>query len=98
MPWISVNAAIIAAGAANVEGDRKRTIASLRTAIERGDAENMALHSAAARYRLGTLLAGHEGRRLATEAQASLEGRGIRSVSRFVGMYFPGRWPEGAGS
>jgi tetratricopeptide (TPR) repeat protein len=98
MPWIFVHAAIIGAGAANVEGDVQRTVALLRTAIDSGDAANMPLHSAAARYRLGALLGGHEGRRVAREAQGALEDRGVRCASRFVGIYLPGRWPEKVGA
>jgi tetratricopeptide (TPR) repeat protein len=98
MPWLSVHAAIIGAAAANVEGDLQRTVALLRAAIDGGDAANMPLHSAAARYRLGALLGGDEGRRLAREAQGALSDRGVRCDWRFVGMYLSGRWPENVGA
>ena len=55
MPWPSATAALIAAGTANVEGDRPRTVAALRTAIVRAEAIDMPFPAAAARYRLGSL-------------------------------------------
>ena len=98
MPWISVEAALVAAGAENVDGDRPRTLAALRAAIDGGDAASMPLHAAAARYRLGSLVGGREGHELTRDAEAALAIRGVRCAPRFVGSYLPGQWPRaGAG-
>jgi serine/threonine protein kinase/tetratricopeptide (TPR) repeat protein len=93
MPWISSHAALIQAGAANVEGDRTRTLAALRTAIDLGDAVDMPMHSAAARYRLGALLdSSVEGQELTQSAEEAFAARGVRNIPRFAGIWLPGRW------
>src|SRR5215472_13507311 len=93
VPWISSHAALILAGAANVEGDRTRTLAALRAAIDLGDAVDMPMHSAAARYRLGALLdSSIEGQELTQSAEDAFATRGVRNIPRFAGLWLPGRW------
>ncbi len=92
MPWPSATATLVAAGIANVEGDRPRTVAALRTAIARAEAIDMPFPAGAARYRLGALLEGPEGRELTQAAERTFEERGVRKVDRFAALWLPGRW------
>jgi hypothetical protein len=92
MPWTSLHAALIRAGAANVEGDRARTVATLRTAIGLGDAADMPMYAAAARYRLGSLQGGVEGQELTRAAERTFADRGVRNIARFAGIWLPGLW------
>jgi hypothetical protein len=91
-PWTSSHAALITAGAANVDGDRPRTLAALRAAIDLGEAANMPMHAAAARYRLGALLEGAEGEELTRAAEAAFTLRGVCNAARLAGVWLAGRW------
>ncbi len=92
LPWTSVFAAMANASLANAEGDREATVRHLRAAVERADASNMALHAAAARLRLATLLGSDEGKALGEAAAETMRSREIRAPERFAGMLLPGRW------
>jgi hypothetical protein len=92
MPWTSLHAALIRAGVANVQGDRPRTMAALRSAIGHGDAADMPVYAAAARYRLGALLGGVEGQELTRAAERTFTDRGVRNIGRFAGIWLPGQW------
>lgn len=85
-------AALLAAGIASVAGDREKAARSLRTAIELGRRTEMSLQAEAARYQLGRLLGGDDGRALVESARLALEARGVRSPVRFVSMMVPGRF------
>ncbi len=63
-----------------VESARRRDDAAragLREAIPLLEAQQLGLHAAAARWRLGELTQGSEGQRLVEEAQADLRSRGV---------------------
>lgn len=94
MPWTSAHAAIVWAGIANVEGDRPRTLEALRTASGLGDAVDMPLLAAAARYRLGELLDGSEGAELANAARKAYADREVRNAARYARAWLPGRWQK----
>jgi hypothetical protein len=60
----------------------------------------MALHEAAARHRLGTLMGGDEGHDLLLQAEADMHERGVSVPDRYAGMLLPGEWtriPRAAG-
>ena len=92
MLWMSSHACLIAAAVANAEGDGLRTVASLRSAMQRADAADMPLHSEVARYALGSRIEGATGQELTRQAADGLATRGVRCIPRFVAMYLPGRW------
>jgi hypothetical protein len=92
MAWTAPFAAILSAGAANAEGDRVGAAAYLRAAIELAEAANMSGYATAARYQLGSLLGGDEGRQLALRAEEAMTAQGIRVATRFAGTLVPGRW------
>jgi eukaryotic-like serine/threonine-protein kinase len=85
-------AALLAAGIASVAGDREKAARSLRTAIELGRRTEMSLQAEAARYQLGLLLGGDEGRALVKSASSALAAQGVRAPLRFVSMIVPGRF------
>jgi hypothetical protein len=92
MPWIGVLASLVAAGVANAEDRPAAASIHLRTALERAAAAGMALHEAAARHRLGTLLGGDEGHRLLQEAERTMRIKGVEAPARYVAMILPGQW------
>ena len=92
MPWTSAHAAIVRATLANAQGDHAPRLAALREAIRLGDAADMSLLAAAARYRLGHLLNGSEGAELLREARQAFADRDVRDVSRYARVWLPGRW------
>jgi hypothetical protein len=95
MPWTAPLAAILSAGIASAEGNPSTAAASLRAAIDLADAAAMAGYVNAARYQLGLLLGGDEGRDLVGKAQDSMGAQGVRAPARFASMLVPGRWaPE----
>ena len=80
------------ASLSNAKGDAEAAARHLRTAIERADAANMALHAAAARYTLARLLGPDEGAAVRKDAEEAMRARDVRAPQRFVGMLLPGRW------
>jgi hypothetical protein len=62
----------------------------LRDSAQRLEALDMPLHAAAARWRLGGLLGGAEGRALIEQADAELRQRGIVNPARLTAMLAPG--------
>jgi hypothetical protein len=92
MPWTATLAAILRAGRARAEGDPARAAESLRTAIERARASEMAVFEASARLQLGLLLGGDQGAGLVHEAEDSMAARGVRAPARFAAVLVPGRW------
>jgi eukaryotic-like serine/threonine-protein kinase len=85
-------AALLAAGIGSVAGDREKAARSLRTAIELARRADMNLQADAARYQLGLLLGGDEGRALVESASSALAAQGVRAPLRFVSMIAPGRF------
>jgi hypothetical protein len=92
MRWIDVYASLIAAGVANIECDRPRTIAALRRAIECAEARDMMSYACAARHRLGLLLQNPEGDEQTRAAEEHFARMGVRSPARLAGCWLPGRW------
>jgi hypothetical protein len=52
----------------------------------------MAMHAAAARYQLGTVLSDAEGKRFVEAAEDWMRGQDIRVPARFAAMLIPGKW------
>jgi len=81
---------LLAAGIANVEGDKEKAVEQLRAAAALLDEADMALHAAAARYRLGHLLGGDEGAELIALAVDSMAALGFTDYPRSVSSLAPG--------
>ena len=92
MPWTAPLAAILEGCIANVEGDISGAERALRKAIEQATAAEMSLHTAAARLRLGSLLAGEQGTAMTQQAEDDMKGQGVRVPERFAQMLVPGYW------
>jgi hypothetical protein len=92
MPWTAPLAAIVKAAAENAAGSRATAIGALRVAVESAEAAHMSMHAAAARHRLGELLGGSDGDKLAQSALRALAAQGIRNPERWVAIYLPGSW------
>ncbi|MBI4509940.1 MAG: protein kinase [Deltaproteobacteria bacterium] len=91
MPWCEPLGILIRAGVAAVGGDLESAAAHLRLAAKGFDAAEMALHAAAARYRLGEHLGGDEGRALVTQAHSWMTEQGIQEPERMTALLAPGR-------
>jgi serine/threonine protein kinase len=87
--WAQPLAAIIASGIARARGDRAGAERSLRRAIELAEAADMALHAAAARYELGSLLGSEAGATLMDEAKEAMKARGVRVPEKFARILVP---------
>ncbi len=92
VPWAHVLGAIVAAIAAQAEGDRSTAIASLRSSIEGATRADMFLHAAAARYQLGWLIGGDAGRALTRQGDEEMASKGVRAPLRMASRLVPGRW------
>jgi hypothetical protein len=92
MPWMLPLAALIEAAAENTSGRRAEAVAALRKAIATSEAAEMAMHAVAARWRLGELQGGDEGRTLVESARHALYAEGIKNPDRWVAIYLPGVW------
>ena len=90
--WAGAVARMLEASIAAVEGRREEAIAVMRDALERLEATGTLVFHAPARYRLGQLLGGDEGRALMKVAAGDLEAQGIRDPSRWSEAYVPGTW------
>jgi hypothetical protein len=90
LPWAAALSDLVRAGCAACSGDTGSVSASLNATVLRLDALDMQLYAAAARYRLGELLGGQEGRALVSEATLWMTGQGIRHPDRFAAVYAPG--------
>jgi hypothetical protein len=62
----------------------------LEDAARRLDAAGLHLHAAAARRRLGELVAGDPGRRLVEQADAWMKGQNVCRPDRMTGLLAPG--------
>jgi serine/threonine protein kinase len=91
-PWIGGVAALVRATADNAAGDRAAAVASLRLAVERMERTETRIYVSVARYRLGQLLEGDEGRECLAAAEAEMRGQGVVDLGRFAQTYAPGRW------
>jgi hypothetical protein len=94
MRWTDALAAMLAASVAKAEGDAAATERALRSAIELADEAEMALHAAASRHRLGSLLGGEAGATMLKDAEEAMRARGVRMPVRYAQMLIPGDWPR----
>ena len=92
VPWATALGALVRAAADNADGTRDDAVAALRTAVDASEAAAMAMHAAAARFRLGEVLGGAQGEALTRSAFDAISAEGIRNVSPWVGIYLPGVW------
>jgi len=90
MAWSRAAADFIRAGLTSVEGDRAAAIGHLQRAEQAFQAVDMALHTAVARYQLGTLSGGLEGEALVRAADDWMAGQGIKHPARMAAMLAPG--------
>ncbi len=92
MPWIAPLADLASAAAAHASGNHREAVIRLRSAIPHADTADMSLLATIARYRLGAILGGDDGRILAQGAEKTMLATGIRAPSRFADVMLPGRW------
>jgi eukaryotic-like serine/threonine-protein kinase len=85
-------ARLIEASVESAEGRRDRAIAALRQAIERLETTGAFYYCPPARFRLGQLLGGDDGRALMKAATDELEGQGVRDPVRWSEALVPGTW------
>ncbi len=90
--WAGAVGKMLEASIESAEGHRDATIAALRTGIERLEATGTKYYHAAARYRLGQMLGGDEGRALVEASTEEMRSQGIREPSRWVNVFMPGNW------
>ncbi len=93
LPLAAPFAALLEAGAAQLEGNRAATEVALRRALERLERLDTTLHAQAARRRLGETLGGEAGAKLVSEADDWMSGQGVRNPERMTAMLVPG-WPH----
>jgi hypothetical protein len=90
--WAPTYAAILHAGADNADGDPDSAATWLREAVRRAEAIGLGPQAWAARFQLGRLLGGDEGRELVAQAERSMRDEGVRSPERMAAWAVPGRW------
>jgi hypothetical protein len=103
MPWTAALAALVRAAIANAENRPgaarasrpDEAVAALREAVRASEAAGMAMHAAAARYRLGERLGGVDGEELMRSAAEAIAVEGIRDVARWAAIFLPGSWGRG---
>jgi eukaryotic-like serine/threonine-protein kinase len=91
-PWAQVLAELVSAMIDNASSNREASIASLRAAIERAEATDTIVFVPAARYRLGQVLGGEEGRKLIEKAADELTELGVQKTAPWLRMHLPGTW------
>ncbi len=89
-------ARLFRAGVASGRGDEASARELLGRAIENLEMISMHSYAAAARWRLGELLGGQEGRALVDQADSWMRSQGIRNPARMAAMHAPGfrTWQE----
>jgi eukaryotic-like serine/threonine-protein kinase len=80
---------LIRAGLAVLDGDLDAAVQGYRSAADGFTAVDMVMHASVARWRLGELLGGDEGRALVGQAGAALAAEGIVRPDRVVTMFAP---------
>ena len=89
-PWTKPWSALLRAGAAHLEGDADKARNQLRWAVEGFDEAGMGLYAAAARFRLGEVLAGDEGAEYLRASTEWMAEQRIRNPTRMVALLAPG--------
>jgi serine/threonine protein kinase len=92
MPWTDLLAHSVRASLELSRGDRVGAIEHLRAAIDRSEEAGMALHGAAARFQLGSLLGAGEGRKLVETAEDWMLAQDIHAPERMSTLLIPGKW------
>jgi serine/threonine protein kinase len=90
--WAAALASLLLAMANNAAGKREAAIATLREGIDRAQATDTMVYALPARYRLGELLGGDQGRALIREAVAAMTAEGVKDPERWVACQLPGDW------
>lgn len=89
MSWSAPLAVLLAAAIAALRGDRDAARAGFDQAAKGFDVAGMALHAAASRRRLGTLVAGEEGGALVRAADAWMATQAIKNPAQMTMMLAP---------
>jgi len=89
-PWSTAVAKLVRAGVYARRGEKDRSIAELRIAIESLERTGMPMFAAAARRALGVGLGGDEGDALVAEADAWMRERGVQDPARFARVFATG--------
>jgi eukaryotic-like serine/threonine-protein kinase len=90
MPWSNPLANMTYAALAKQRGDASRAAAFARQAVDGFEAADMALYAAAARRRLGELLAGEEGDELICDSENWMTKQQIKNPVAVTNMMAPG--------
>jgi hypothetical protein len=80
---------LVGAGLATLRGDLETAVDHYRRAATAFDAVDMMLMASSARWRLGELLGGDEGRVLIEQTRAVLAAEGVVRPDRVVAMFAP---------
>jgi len=87
--WIQPLAELAYAGVSAVEGDQARAEKRLRAAVAGFDDCDMALHAAAARRRLGSLVGGDDGAAMIEQGDAWMREEGTADPDRITALFAP---------
>jgi hypothetical protein len=88
--WATAQASVVRAAAELLDGgDTARTRQALEEAVRTFEANEMALHAAAARRRLGRFVGGDEGRALVEAGTTWMLARGVRDPDRMTALVTP---------
>src|SRR5580698_5028396 len=90
--WARAVAQLLRAATENADGRRDEAIVAMRSALQQLDATGTGYYQTPARYRLGQLLGGDEGRTLIQGAVGDLEAQGVHDPARWSGVHLPGTW------
>ena len=90
VPYAVVWARLLRAGQLTQQGDSARAIELLRETVQLSEEHELMLCAAAARWRLGELLANDEGQALCAKATEWLASEDIRDPRRMVAVMAPG--------
>jgi hypothetical protein len=90
--WRATYAAVVRACADRAAGDATSAAEGLREAIRHAEACDLAPQAWAARYQLGRLIGGDEGRELVAQGERSMRDEGAHSPERIANWLVPGRW------
>ena len=88
--YASTLGTIIAAAVAHARQDLETTAARLREAAQHAEAAEMRLHAESARWELGRLLGGDEGRALVAEAERLVRAEGVRDPAAMIATFTTG--------